>query len=260
MALLSSSAVTVAAQSAGPPPPPNVLQIFREEVKVGRGAEHANYETGWLTTYGKYKDPTPYLGMVSNTGPNEAWFLVGYPSFEAMEKDNDRQQANTPMQAELRKLMKGDAEYISNSVGMTLELVPELTHGPNVAIPRMRYMEVVTYRVRPGHDADFIKAATMYRDAAVKGNTGAPWAVYRMVSGAPAGTFLVIIPMKSLSTWDKQDESGAIIMRGMGDQAATFGKIVSDGIASYTSQLFEFNPKMSYVTKEWKAANPSFWK
>jgi hypothetical protein len=36
-------------------------------------------------------------------------------------------------------------------------------------------------------------------------------------------------------------------------------KLVLDGVATYQSQIFAFNPKMSYVNKEMKAADP-FWR
>lgn len=261
MVLLSSAAVPLVAQSGGPPPPPNVLVLFREEVKVGRAAEHSAYEAGWPAVYSKFNDPTNYLAMSSNSGASEAWFLVGYPSFDAMEKDNDRAQANTAMSSELRNLSKGDAEFISNSSGIMLRLIPELTHGPNVNMPVMRYMEVITWRVRPGHDGDFIRTSAMYRDAATKGNVDRSWAVYRAVSGAPAGTYLVIRPMKSLAVLDAAAAENVAIMGALGAEGmAVAGKLVSDGVASSTSQLFEFSPKMSYVSKEWKAANPTFWK
>jgi hypothetical protein len=261
MMLLSSSAVPLVAQSGGPPPPPNVLLISREEVKVGRAAEHSAYEAGWPAVYSKFNDPTHYLAMSSNSGPGEAWFLVGYPSFDAMEKDNDRTQANTAMASELGNLSKGDAEYITNSTAMMLRLVPELTHGSNVNLSVMRYMEVITWRVRPGHDADFMKAGAMYRDAATKGNVDRQWVMYRMVSGAPTGTYLVLRPMKSLAAFDAGAAENGAIMGALGAAGmAALDKLASDGVATATSQVFEFSPKMSYVSKEWKAANPTFWK
>ncbi|MEO8194617.1 MAG: hypothetical protein ABI681_12270 [Gemmatimonadales bacterium] len=247
--------------AAGPPPPPAVLFIGREEVKVGMRGVHADFEAKWPAAYTRYSDPTNYLAMTSNTGPSEAWFLVGYPSFAAMEKDNDRASANAPMSAELGQLSKGDAEFISNNTGIVLQLVSGMTYGGNVNIPTMRYMEVITYRVRPGHDADFGKAAALYRDAATKGKSSRPWALYRTVSGAPAGTYLVLLPMKSLAVWDAGDADDKAIMGAMGsDGAMMLKKLISDGVATASSQLFEFSPKMSYVSKEWKAANPSFWK
>ncbi|MEO8576394.1 MAG: hypothetical protein ABI556_06835, partial [Gemmatimonadales bacterium] len=236
--------VSLRAQAAGgPPPPPTVLVIGREEVKVGVRSAHADFEAKWPAAFTKYNEPTHYMAMTSNSGPNEAWFVVGYPSFAAMEKDNDRQGANAPMSAELSQLSKGDAEFLTNNTSMILQLVPEIGFGSNVAIPMMRYMEVITYRVRPGHDGDFMRAATMYRDAATKGKITRPWAVYRAVSGAPMGTYLVLLPMKSIAVWDQGDADDKAIMTAMGsDGMNSLNKLVSDGVATYTSQLFEFSP------------------
>ncbi len=249
------------AQTSAPPPPPNVLVIGREEVKVGHGADHAAYEAGWPATYAKYKYPTNYLAMTSMTGPNEAWYMVGYPSFAAMEKDNDMSSANDPMSAELKRLSKGDAEHINNNTGMILQRMPELGYGAPVVLPQMRYFQVATYRVRPGHDADFAKAATMYRDAYAKAKIDHPWATYRVMSGAPDGTYLVMFPMKSLALLDKGASEDKSFMDTVGnDGMQALSKLANDGIVSATSQIFEFSPKMSYVSKEWKAANPGYWK
>jgi len=42
-------------------------------------------------------------------------------------------------------------------------------------------------------------------------------------------------------------------------QMSALNKLVLDGVANYQSQVFAFNPKMSYVSKEMKAADP-FWR
>ena len=42
-------------------------------------------------------------------------------------------------------------------------------------------------------------------------------------------------------------------------QMNALNKLVLDGVATYQSQVFAFSPKMSYVSKEMKAADP-FWK
>ncbi len=260
--LLSTVTFSLQAQSgSAPPPPPNILQIGREEVKVGRRAEHAAFEAGWPAVFSKYKYPTNYLAMTSTTGPNEAWYVTPYPSLSAMEKDNDMSNSNAAMTAELGKLSKGDAEFINNNTSMVARLVPGMTYGGPMSIPNMRYFEVVTWRVRPGHDSDFMKAASMYRDANAKAKIDQPWVMYRVVSGAPSGTYMVWIPMSSLSVMDAGPAQGKAWTDAAGDEALqTMGKLVSDGVVSSSSQIFEFSPKMSYVSKEWKAANPSFWK
>ncbi len=263
MLLLGSTVgLTLHAQgTSAPPPPPNVLVIGREEVKVGHRADHAAFEAGWPAAYAKYNYPTHYLAMTSNSGPNEAWYLVGYPSFAAMEKDNDMSDASAAMAAELRGLSKGDAEHINNNTSMVARLVPGMTGGIPAVLPKMRYFDVTTWRVRPGHTADFMKAATMYKNASTKAKLPNPWVMYEVVSGAPSGTYLIMSPMRSLAEWDSAPADDKAWMDAAGAEGMqTMGKLVSDAVASSTSQIFEFSPKMSYVSKEWKAVNPGYWK
>lgn len=199
--------------------------------------------------------------MTATTGPNEAWYMTGYPSLAAMEKDGDMSDSNAAMTAELRKLSKGDAEFINNNTSMVATLVPGMVYGTPVAVANMRYFEVGTWRIRPGHDGDFMKLATMYRDANAKGKVDRPWAMYRVVSGAPSGTYLVFTPMRSLSFMDGAPAADKAWTDAAGEEALTaMGKLMTDGVISSTSQIFEFSPGMSYVPKEWKTANPSFWK
>ena len=47
---------------------PNMITIVREEVKLGRDADHAKVEAGWPAVYEKAKSPDYYLAMTSMTG------------------------------------------------------------------------------------------------------------------------------------------------------------------------------------------------
>ena len=73
LALFCASAGSLVAQTpALPTSQPPLVTIVREEVKVGRVAEHARIEAGWPAAYARAKSPDYYLAMVSVTGPNEA--------------------------------------------------------------------------------------------------------------------------------------------------------------------------------------------
>src|SRR5437016_4872146 len=90
LVLLLGAVVSAAAQSndaAMQQSPPKVLQIGREEVKVGKGAAHAKYEAAWTQAMVAAKYSTPFLAMTSVTGPNEAWWLTGFDSFAALETE-----------------------------------------------------------------------------------------------------------------------------------------------------------------------------
>src|SRR2546425_12725893 len=53
---------------------PSLVTIIREEVKVGRTAEHARNEAGWPAAFGRVNSPDYYLAMTSITGMPEAWY------------------------------------------------------------------------------------------------------------------------------------------------------------------------------------------
>jgi hypothetical protein len=178
-----------------------------------------------------------------------------------MEKDNAMSDANAALTAELRKLSAGEAEFLSNTRGIVAEYVPALSYRPKVDLSKMRYMDVSTFRMRPGHDGDFAKVAALFVDAYTKANLDAPWAVYRVVTGMLGPTYFVMTPMRSLALMDRQAADMKSAMEKMGAEGtAAMSKMVSEGVLSSDDQIFSFSPAMSYLSKEFKAGDPSFWK
>lgn len=245
----------------GPQDPPKVLTIFREMVKPGKNRAHSEWEKGWPAAYKKANYSTPYLGMTSMSGPNESWYLVGYESWDAMEKDSKMSDANAALTAELRRLGAGDGEFLSDTRAVIAEYVPGLSYRAKVDLSKARYMDVSTFRMRPGHDGDFGKVAAMFVDAYTKANIDAPWAVYRVVTGMLGTTYLVMTPMRSLAMMDRGAADFKAWSEKMGSEGmAAMNKMVSDGVAVADDQLFSFSPEMSYVSAAFKAGDPSFWK
>ncbi|HEV2641543.1 MAG TPA: hypothetical protein VGT98_02495 [Candidatus Elarobacter sp.] len=247
-------------QSATTTEPPAVLVIGREEVKPGKAAAHAQWEAGWPSAFAKVNYPTHYIAMTSMAGPNEAWYLTGYPSWDAMEKDNMRIDADSALSAEMRRLSTGDGDFLSNISSMVAVNIPALNYGGPVDIGKMHYFEVLTFRMRPGHAADFAKIATMYKNAYTKAKIDRPWAAYTVASGAPGGTFLILLPMRSLGIMDSNMKNDAAVREALGADMAAADKMVADGVISSTSQIMQFSPKMSYVSAAMKASDPSFCK
>jgi len=258
--LLAVVSAPLAAQTAAMNGPPPVLWIQRELVKPGKGSAHNDWEAGWPAAFGKANWPTHYVGMNAISGTNEAWFLIGYPTFDAMEKDLANTDANAPLAAEMKRLGAGESDYVENTRGVLAAYVPGVSYKPGVDLAKMRYFEILTYVTKPGHEEDFVKAASLYRDGYTKAGIDQHWAIYRVISGLPSGTFLVFVPLRSLSTLDKGMSEGEAMTHALGtDQMNALNKLVRDGVATYQSQIFAFNPKMSYVSKEMKAADP-FWR
>jgi len=259
---LAGSVAQLAAQQN--PGPPKVLSIDREEVKPVRSGVHEKVETGYAQLFKKAKLPTGWLGMTTVWGSSsEAWFLTGYDSFAALDKERlavDKMIAGT-IKTELDQLDKQDSELLSGSRSLVAVYNNDLSYRAGVDIPHMRFFAVVTIRVRPGHGRDFEEARKIVNAAHEKANVDEHWAAYEVVAGAPSGTYLLFFPMKSFA----QDEEapglhGKAYQEALGDEnRMKLQKIQSEAIIGTETSVFAFNPAMSVLTKEWIDSDPDFW-
>ncbi|MGZ6972293.1 MAG: hypothetical protein ACXVID_11555, partial [Thermoanaerobaculia bacterium] len=204
--------------------------------------------------------PTHYIAMTTLTGASEAWFLAGYPSFAAWEKDRDETDKNKALTADLDRLFEKDAELLTNVRSLVAVLREDLSAGGPVDIAKMRYFRMLTFRVRPGHENDFQDAVKIVKGAYEKAKIEVPWAVYQISGGMPGPTFLIFIPMKSMSEIDTAlTRAGAIREAEGPENEKALAKMASDGYATVESNIFAFSPAMSYPAKEFVSRDPEFW-
>ena len=258
---LSASSIALAQEQA-PSGPPKVLQIFREDVKPGKGAAHEKVEAGWPRAFANAKSPTHYIAMVSVTGPSEAWFLTGFDSLAAWEKDRQDTEKNTALTAVLDQLLEKDGELLSGFRSIVATYREDLSYRPTgVNIGQMRYFYVTTFRIRPGHENDYVAANKIVRAAHEKANVPEHWAVFQVTSGMPNGTYLSFQPLKTLAEVDAFSQThGKAYQEATGDAGRQkLRELAGAGTLSSETSIFAFSPKMSYVSKETASADPDFW-
>jgi hypothetical protein len=262
MGLTLSAVSGLVAQTPGMPKdgPPKVLQIFREEVKPGKVPAHEKWETGWPKAFAKANWPTNSLAMVTVTGPSEAWFMTAYDSFAAWGKDLESFDKNQAFKSEYDRLTQGDGEFLSGGRSIVGALREDLSTNVLVELPKIRYFRVITFRVRPGHDSDFMEATKIVRAGYEKANVQPAWATYQIVSGMPSPTFMIFMPMKSLDEIDASMMNTRKIFAGESeDNQKKMMKMAADGYLSVETNIYAFDPKMSYPAKSFAAADPEFW-
>ncbi|HJQ71059.1 MAG TPA: hypothetical protein VKA70_18940 [Blastocatellia bacterium] len=244
-----------------PPGPPPVLFIFREEVKASRGGAHEKLEAGYVRALQKANWPTYSIGIASISGPHDAWFMTGYESYAAMEKDRMAMEKNAELMSEFDRLDAADAEFRTNQRGVIATYRPNLSYNADKAdLPMTRYFQVNTVRVRPGHEEEWIEARSILIDAVKKAGGTAPNIVYGVTVGMPGGTFLVFTLRKSLAEMDPNPNMARAVQEAMGEEnAKRRQKLISDSVISTEMSLYGVSPRMSYVAKEWVAAAPDFW-
>jgi len=247
---------------ATPPPPPKVLVIMREFLKPGRsGSVHEKSESAFVQAMTAAKWPTHYFAADSMSGRSRALFFVGYDSFEAWEKDNIATMHNPTLAAALDKAAYADGDLLTEydtSVNVYRE---DLSLRAGVNIAQMRYFEISRFVVRPGHGKEWDALVKMYKDAYEKAVPDERWAVFQSMYGSDnGGVYLVFTPMKSLAETDRSFIDSKKFTASLGESGMKkLEDLEASSVESVQTNLFIFNPKMSYAADEWIKADPDFW-
>jgi hypothetical protein len=257
--LLGCLAIAVAQELM---PPPKVLVIQRELLKPGRaGSVHEKSESAFVRAMAAAKWPTHYFAVESMSGPSRALFLIAYPSFAAWEKDNMAQQKNATLSAAMDRAALADGDLLNSYDQNVFILREEMSLRANADIPHSRYFEITVLHVRAGHQREWEELAKIYKEGYEK-IPDAKWAVFESAYGADnGGMFAVFNPMKSLAEVDQEYADQKKFMEALGEEKMKkLEELAAACIESAQSNLFRFNPKMSYPMDEWIKADPDFWK
>jgi hypothetical protein len=241
--------------------PPKILIVTREFTKPGKnGMSHEKTESAFVQAMSRAKWPAHYLAVESLSGKPRALFFTPYDSFEAWEKDMKATEKNTALMAELSRANVADGELLSGIDQGVLMFREELSLRPKVDIPHMRYFEISRFHVKEGHDKDWEALVKMYQSGFEK-ISDAHWATYQVQYGLEDGTYIVFNQMKSAAEIDREASDWVKFTAAMGeDGMKKLNELTAAAIDSSETNLFAFNPRMSYVSEDWIKADPEFWK
>jgi hypothetical protein len=239
---------------------PKYLTIVREEVKLGRNAEHVKNEAAWSAAYDRSKSPDFYLAMTSMTGVNETWFITPQESHAAIEASMRRDESNKQLSAEVDRLMKVDADYLTNVRVLQAMARPELSYGKYPDIGKQRFWEITWFRVRPGHEQQFEAGAKAYIAATGRSVPDASFRTYEITAGMPGPVYLVFSSVPAYGDFDRmasesQKNWGAMTP----DEMAVMQKFSTEAMVNAENQRFRLNASMSYVPKSVRDSDPAFW-
>jgi hypothetical protein len=259
-AFVIAGAAGTVAQAQTTTPPPKVLVVSREFVKPGKsGMVHEKSESAFVQAMERAKWPTHYFAMTSLSGESRVLFLVGYDSFDAWDKDNNATIKDPALMSALDRAAVADGELLSSMDQGVFAFNPEMSLRPAVDIAHMRLMEIDVFQIKPGHHAEFEELSKLYQ----KGYQNIPdahWATYDSIYGGEERE-VIFIPMKSGAEIDAGFAEGKDFEAAIGKEGMKkMHELDAASIESSTSNLFTFNPAMSYPPDEWVNADPGFWK
>lgn len=239
---------------------PNMITIVREEVKLGRDADHARIEAGWPAAYDKAKSPDYYLALTSLTGAPEAWYITPYATHAAVGDTFKREDGDSVLTAELARLRRADAEMINSVRTMQAVARKDLSFGTYPDLATQRFFEITWFRVRPGHEQQFEAAGKAYGAAAKRAGATSAFRVYEIVAGVPGPTYLIFSSVGAYGDFDQSMSDGEKTMKGASpEEGMALQKFMLEGVVNIETQRFRVDPVQSYVPKETRAQDPAFW-
>jgi hypothetical protein len=259
LACVMSGAAVLRAQDQNSPIP-KVLVIDREMVKFGKDAAHAKNEAAFAKAFAAAKTPAHYLAVATMSGPSEAWFLVGFDSYAEWQKSEQYGEQHKVDEL-VAPLMEKDTEYVADGNQAVATYNEKWSYRPGMNIGEMRYFEVETIRLRPGHQKDWEDLVKLYNATAQKINMDEHDIFFEARYGAPSGTIYIFTPRKSLADLDTAMGAGKAFQDALGaDGQKKWAQLLEASIANDSTTLVRFSPEMSYAADDWIKADPGFWK
>ena len=241
---------------------PKVLQITREYTKPGRnGAVHDKSESAFVEAMARAKWPTHYLGMTSLSGKQRALFLTSYDSFAAWQKDAENTEKNAALASTLDRANVSDGDLLDSVDQGVFYFREEMSLRPLADLSHTRFLDVTVFHVRPGKSREWQELSKMAKEAYGKADPDAHWGMFELVYGGDGGTFLLLTARKSLAEVDREYGMEKKLEAAVGEETLKkMGEMFGETVDSTQSQLFAYNPAMSYVDEAWIKSDPDYWK
>jgi hypothetical protein len=244
--------VACAALAQGLSDPPPILELVQKP----------GYAANAIKPYADAHAAVNVLGLTAVTGVPDTWFLELHPTFTSVETlDQALNAIGAPRAAAAAE--GGQDDILAPARTLIATYQPQWSYRPDQAIrqlARARYMQVTVYRIRNASEAAFDKIVNLRRGNLESLNLDRPDIAYEVVSGAPAGTYIFFAPMLNLRSLDEGVPNTPAYAQGLASERA---KVMANTPASDISRehlLFRVEPRLSYVSDEFAAANREFWR
>lgn len=254
---LSGSAM---AQDTSTMAPPNVLVIEQEVLKPGtEGMAHQKSESSFVQTMQGAKSPIHYFAATSMSGPSRALFFIGFDSFAEWGSSVAAMMNNSSLSTEFDNDLQADGKLLKDHMTGVFLYRPKMSINPNIDISTMRYMTITVIHIKPGHGEEWKQLIKLHNQVYGK-VPGTHAAIWQGVYGDEGGLFLVTQPMRSLAELDTRRAANKKAWKAVSaEQQKKMDDLVASAFASIHTNLYSFDPKMSYVPDRWKTSSPDYW-
>ncbi len=247
-------------QSNQPTGPSKYLYISNNIVRPGHFSEFYKTEADEVQAKRDANAPGTYIGTAPVSGSGDVVFFYPFDSFANLQKEHDATMAMTSLVDKLRADNASEAPMLSDHYTSIYQYQPDLSLHVDRKVEDARFMDITIFHVKSGHHHDFEALVKVFAKAQ-SGNPNAGWAAFEKMYGRDSdNTYIFITLLKSLDDVDQEILDDAKLPSEMGkDQLQINAMVASQVVASSESDLFAFNPKISYVPAQWLTDSPDFW-
>jgi hypothetical protein len=238
--------------------PPVVIRIYRASPRVGHESLAQQAGGGFATVSDRYGTADFWVGGTSISGRAEVVWLEGFPSHAAVEQQTAALMGRAGFLAASDSAWRSIAAHLDGSDVLWTFHRPDLGYRPAWVTPAARVLQIITFRVKPGMEADYeavLKTfARAYADAAVD----LPWTVYQVSNGMPGPAYLMMIPMASLAKLDLDMTSMGTVASKVPDMNALMAQWARSG-NSVGANLYALTPSLSRPPADFTRAGGGWW-
>ncbi len=239
--------------------PSKYLYLENQELKPNQTFAYAKSVSAEVHGLRDAKAPDHFVGMWGITGAGHVLYLHGFDSFADLQKGHESTFGTPKAVDALKAAEAGQAPLVATEHDSIYSYEKDLSLNTNVDLSKMRFMRILLFHVRSGHDADFRRLAKLFVKAYQSALPEARWAMFQKMYGVGSdNTYILVTPMESLAYVDGIIGSDKKFSEGVGeDQLQTLTKSIDAAVESTESDLFAFDPDLSYVPDSWLTSD--FW-
>jgi hypothetical protein len=259
---LGPAPAVLAQHEAGTAPGPSKY-LFLENVvlKPSMDFPYLKAEGDEIQAERSAKAPGRYIGMWGITGSGHVLYMHGFDAYADLQKDHEATFAMPTLMEAMKTNSAAQAGSIATDHSSIYTYEKDLSLAPNLDLSKMRFMRIILFHVKTGHDDEFRHLAKLFVKGYQATLPDAHWAMFEKSYGEGSdNTYILVTPMESLTDVDKMVGGDKKFTDGVGeDQLAVIFKGLDAAVESHEADLFAFDPQLSYVPDSWLTSSPDFW-
>src|SRR6516164_9850603 len=241
LAFLGAASVQAQAQSG------NIAALEFQTPKNGMAKQYEEGRKQKAAWHKQQNDKTPLYVWEIRSGDNTGTYVVG----QLGQHWADFDKPSVPEAADLEEYNKVIGAYVQSMVARYYAFLPKISSPSSGATAPAKFLETITFEVRPGHGDDFRSAIDRVTEAAQKTKWPVNYEWYVLANGGRSGTYVLVLPRASWADFeDKPDTKPFREMLkdafGQGE-ADSIVKRLDSSIEGERSEIIEFRSDLSYI-------------